>query len=82
MSMEVLTYSRLRLRLNCPYAEHLRYDCLLAPKATGSPRMLGSAVHKGLETGSVAEALVICTGVMVTPGALVVNVSKSETVEV
>lgn len=54
-----MTYSRLRLRLNCPYAEHLRYDCLLAPKATGSPRMLGSAVHKGLETGSVAEALAL-----------------------
>ena len=59
MSIEILTYSRLRLRLNCPYAEHLRYDCLLAPKATGSPRKLGSAVHKGLETGSVAEALAL-----------------------
>ncbi len=59
MSMETLTYSRLRLRLNCPFAEHLRYDLGLAPKSSSAPRLLGSAVHKGLETGSITEALAV-----------------------
>lgn len=63
MSKEILTYSRLRLRMNCPYAEHLRYEQLLVPKASSNPRLLGSAVHKGLETGNMAEALSILESV-------------------
>lgn len=59
MNHELLTYSRLRLRLNCPFAEHLRYDQHLAPKAFSAARLLGSAVHKGLETDSIPKAMAV-----------------------
>lgn len=58
--MELLTYSRIRMYLNCPAAEYLRYKASLVPRLKGSTaRLLGSAVHKGLETGNIDEALAL-----------------------
>ena len=58
--MELLTYSRMRMYLNCSASEQLRYSACLVPKKTGSTaRLLGSAVHKGLETGSINEAMAL-----------------------
>lgn len=57
--MEILTYSRIKLRKNCPCAEHFRYDECLSLRNKKSALQLGSAVHKGLETNSIDEAL--CT---------------------
>ena len=63
--METLTYSRMRMYLNCPASEQLRYTACLVPKVKGStPRLLGSAVHKGLETGSVDEAMALFDAVV------------------
>ena len=63
--MELLTYSRLRMYLNCPASERLRYGACLVPKLGGStPRLLGSAVHKGLETGNTDEALALFDSVV------------------
>ncbi len=63
--MELLTYSRMRMYLNCPASEQLRYRECLVPKKTGSTaRLLGSAVHKGLETGSTDEAMALFDAVM------------------
>lgn len=62
--MEILTYSRIRMYLNCPASEYLRYTAGLIPKMGGStPRLLGSAVHKGLETGSIDEAVALFNAV-------------------
>lgn len=55
--MEILTYSRIKLRKNCPCAEHFRYDKELTLRNKKQPLLLGSAVHKGLETDSIDEAL-------------------------
>lgn len=57
--MELITHSRMRMMLNCPYAEQLRYGQQLVPKAHSMPRLLGSAVHKGLETGNIEKALAL-----------------------
>ena len=63
--MEILTYSRLRMYLNCPASEQLRYGACLVPRMNGStPRLLGSAVHKGLETGDIDEALALFDSVL------------------
>ncbi len=63
--MEILTYSRMRMYLNCPASEQLRYIACLVPKMKGStPRLLGSAVHKGLETGSTDEAMALFDSVV------------------
>ena len=65
MKMEKLTYSRLRMYLNCPASEQLRYGACLVPKMHGTtPRLLGSAVHKGLETGSLDEAMALFDAVI------------------
>lgn len=55
--MEILTYSRIKARKNCPMAEHLRYTKQLVSKFRKPSLDIGTAVHKGLETGSVEEAL-------------------------
>ena len=63
--MEILTYSRIRMYLNCPASEQLRYSARLVPKMKGStPRLLGSAVHKGLETGNLDEAMALFDSVV------------------
>ena len=63
--MEKLTYSRIRMYLNCPASEQLRYGECLVPKMHGrTPRMLGSAVHKGLETGNLEEAMALFDAVI------------------
>ena len=63
--MEILTYSRIRMYLNCPASEQLRYSACLVPKVHGStPRLLGSAVHKGLETGCLDEAMALFDAVI------------------
>ena len=63
--MEKLTYSRIRMYLNCPASEQLRYGECLVPKMHGSStRLLGSAVHKGLETGNLEEAMALFDAVI------------------
>jgi hypothetical protein len=57
--METLTYSRIKSRKNCPMAEHIRYELGLAPKQKKGSFALGSAVHRGLETNSIEEAMAI-----------------------
>lgn len=55
--METLTYSRIKMRKNCPCAEHFRYDLGLTLRYKKQALQLGSAVHKGLETGDINKAL-------------------------
>lgn len=55
--MEILTYSRIKARKNCPMAEHLRYTKQLVSKFRKPSLDIGTAVHKGLETGSIEKAL-------------------------
>lgn len=55
--MEILTHSRIKARKNCPMAEHLRYDLRLAAKHKRSALSIGSAVHLGLETGDIEQAV-------------------------
>jgi hypothetical protein len=54
---DVLTYSRIKMRKNCPASEHYRYEQCLTPITRKQSLSIGSAVHKGLETGSIEEAL-------------------------
>ena len=54
---QILTQSRIQMRKNCAFKEHLRYDRNLVPKRNSEARNLGTAVHKGLETHSVDAAL-------------------------
>lgn len=55
--MEILTYSRIKARKNCPMAEHLRYTKQLVSKFRKPSLDIGTAIHKGLETGSIDDAL-------------------------
>lgn len=54
---EILTQSRIQMRKNCAFKEHLRYNHRLVPKRNSEARNIGTAVHKGLETHSVDAAL-------------------------
>lgn len=60
---EVLTHSHMQLRKNCPVAEHYRYELGLVRRVRSSALSLGTAVHRGIETGSVEEALKTFEGV-------------------
>lgn len=55
--MEILTFSRIKARKNCPFAEHLRYGLELVPRNKRDSLNLGSAVHLGLETGDADKAV-------------------------
>lgn len=61
--MEVLTFSRIKARKNCPMAEHIRYDLELVPRNKKKSLGLGSAVHLGLETDDVDKAVGYFDGV-------------------
>lgn len=61
--MEILTYSRIKARKNCPMAEHIRYELGLTPKTKRDALALGTAVHRGLETGSIDDALAAFDGI-------------------
>ena len=54
---EIWTYSRLKMWANCPMSEHLRYDERLAPVRRRAALDIGTAVHRGIETRSVDEAI-------------------------
>ncbi|MBO5245116.1 MAG: PD-(D/E)XK nuclease family protein [Selenomonadales bacterium] len=61
--MEVLTFSRIKARKNCPMAEHIRYDLELVPRNKKKSFGLGSAVHLGLETDDIDKAVGYFDGV-------------------
>lgn len=54
---QLWTHSRIKARMNCPMAECLRYQKCIAPLRRKDALVIGSAVHKGIETWSVEEAL-------------------------
>ena len=54
---QIWTHSRIKCRMNCPRLEHLRYEEELTPIRRREALTIGSAVHKGIETWSVQEAL-------------------------
>ena len=61
--MEVLTFSRIKARKNCPMAEHIRYDLELVPRNKKKSLGLGSAIHLGLETDDIDKAVGYFDGV-------------------
>lgn len=54
---QIWTHSRIKARMNCPRLEHLRYEEELTPIRRKQALSIGSAVHKGIETWSIQEAL-------------------------
>ena len=54
---EIWTVSRLKAWQTCPMKEALRYRECLAPKGKKSALAIGSAIHKGIETWDIDEAL-------------------------
>lgn len=54
---EIWTNSRLKMYQSCPMKEKLRYRDGLVPITKSEALSLGSAVHKGIETWSVEEAV-------------------------
>lgn len=65
--LELWTYSSMSTRMNCPRKGHYRYDLRLAPVVQHKARPIGSAFHRGIETGSTAEALALFDRVMPRP---------------
>lgn len=63
MAREIWTFSRLKARMNCPMAEHLRYGEELVLERFSEPLATGTAVHKGIETRSIEEALKTFDGI-------------------
>ncbi|MBQ6713030.1 MAG: PD-(D/E)XK nuclease family protein [Selenomonadales bacterium] len=61
--MEVLTFSRIKARKNCPMAEHIRYGLELVPRNKKKSLGLGSAIHLGLETDDIDKAVGYFDGV-------------------
>lgn len=60
---ERLTHSHIKARMNCPMAEHYRYELELVPRVQSKHLSLGTAVHKGIETGSIEDALTTFDGI-------------------
>lgn len=60
---DVWTVSRLKTFQVCPMKESLRYREKLAPIKTRSALAFGTAIHKGLETRSIEEALDVLDGI-------------------
>lgn len=54
---ERLTNSHIKTWLNCGMAEHYRYTLQLVPRIRSKHLSLGSAVHRGIEFGSVEAGL-------------------------
>lgn len=57
MTQQIWTASRLKAYQTCPCKEALRYREKLAPIHTRSVLAFGTAIHKGLETRSIEQAL-------------------------
>ena len=55
--MELLTYSAMGQFKNCRKAFYYRNVLSIVPRIEKESRGIGSAVHKGIETGSIEEAL-------------------------
>lgn len=64
MDFEILTHSRIKARKNCPMHEHIRYDLQLVPKNKREALNIGSAVHLGLETSDIDQAVAYFDGAM------------------
>ena len=59
MGKDIWTISRLKTFQVCPMKESLRYREMITPIRTKKPLAFGSAIHKGLETRSIDEALAL-----------------------
>lgn len=57
MTQQIWTASRLKAYQTCPCKEAFRYREKLAPIRTRSVLAFGTAIHKGLETRSIEQAL-------------------------
>lgn len=60
---EIWTHSRLKMRMNCPWKEHIRYERELVPIRRKEALSIGEAVHKGIETWSLETALSCFDGI-------------------
>ena len=58
---EIWTNSRLKAWQTCPMKEALRYRQCLAPIGTKPALAVGSAIHKGIETRDIDEAVALLT---------------------
>lgn len=56
---ELWTFSSMSTYMNCPRRGHYRYGMHLVPRVGHKARPIGSAFHKGLETGDVADAFAL-----------------------
>ncbi len=65
--LEPWTHSSMSAFMNCPRRGHYRYDLELVPRVEHKARPIGSAFHRGMETGSVDEALVLFDRLMPSP---------------
>ncbi|MGE5623813.1 MAG: PD-(D/E)XK nuclease family protein [Methanocella sp.] len=61
--MTKLTHSKQVTFRNCRRAYQYRFERCMVPKQVNMPRLVGSAVHKGLETGDIDEAMALFGGV-------------------
>lgn len=61
--MKILTHSSLTDFKNCRRKFYYRNELLLAPRIRKTSLSLGSAVHKGIETRSIEEALKMLEGI-------------------
>ena len=57
--VQVLTSSNIGLFKNCRKAYYYRNIERLVPRITSAARGIGTAIHKGIETGSIDEALAV-----------------------
>ncbi len=65
--LEMWTHSMMSAHMNCPRKGHYRYDLQLAPRVEHKARPIGSAFHRGIETGRVEDALALFDRLMPTP---------------
>lgn len=59
--MEPLTHSKMQTVKNCPMYFYWRHKKLLVPTMRDGARSVGSAVHKGIETGSIDDSIAVLT---------------------
>ena len=57
--LELWTHSMMSTYMNCPRRGHYRYGMHLAPAVEHKARPIGSAFHRGIETGHVEDALAL-----------------------
>jgi len=59
VEQELLTYSEMSTRLNCPQKWHFRYVDQIVPRIQPKAFSVGSAFHKAMETGDYQQGLAL-----------------------